>query len=235
LNWDQEADSKLLCLDAATGKKRWETPREEKTSWNTPLVVAHKNTTQVIVNGTNRIRSYDLATGKQIWSCEGMTVNAIPSAVVHDGIAYVMSGYRGSMSVAISLDAQGEVKEDAGLLWKYPKGTPYVPSPLLVDGRLYFTHANANQLTILEAKTGKPLLDRERLPRVTDFYASPLAAHGRIYFVDRSGTTLVCKQGDKVEVLATNKLDDPIDASPAAVGRQLFLRSHTRLYCIEAK
>ena len=77
------------------------------------------------------------------------------------------------------------------------------------------------------------LLDRERLPGVRSFYASPVAAAGRVYLTDRDGTTLVLKEGDRLEVLATNKLNDPIDASPVAVGKQLFLRSHGSLYCIE--
>ena len=69
----------------------------------------------------------------------------------------------------------------------------------------------------------------------SSFYASPIAAAGRIYLVDRSGTTLVLRQGDRLEVLATNRLEDPIDASPVAVGRQLFLRGEKYLYCIEGK
>jgi len=67
------------------------------------------------------------------------------------------------------------------------------------------------------------------------FYASPVAAAGRVYFVDQEGTTLVYKEGDKPELLETNKLSDPIDASPALAGKQLFLRSHGKLYCIEGK
>ena len=78
-------------------------------------------------------------------------------------------------------------------------------------------------------------MDAERLPGVDAFYASPIAAAGRIYLVDRDGTTLVLKQGDRLEVLATNRLDDPIDASPVTVGRQLFLRGERFLYCIEGK
>jgi outer membrane protein assembly factor BamB len=70
---------------------------------------------------------------------------------------------------------------------------------------------------------------------VTSFYASPIVAAGRIYFVDQKGVALVLRQSDKFEVLATNVLDDLIDASPAAVGRQLFLRGEKHLYCIEAK
>lgn len=233
LNWDQEADAALVCLDAASGKVRWKTPRDEKTSWNTPLVVEHKGTTQVILNGTNRVRSYDLKTGKELWRIGGMTINAIPSPVAKDGVAYVMSGYGPGPSLAVPLDSRGEISEDQ-LLWKYEKGTPYVPSPLLLDNRLYFTQGNNPLLTILDTQSGKPLLDRERLP-LTSFYGSPMAASGRIYLTDRDGTTMVIKQSDKLEVLATNSLPDKIDASPAAVGRQLFLRGEQFLWCIEGK
>ena len=60
-----------------------------------------------------------------------------------------------------------------------------------------------------------------------------MIAAGRVYFVDRTGVSLVLKQADRFEVLATNPLDDAIDASPVAVGRQLFLRGEKHLYCIE--
>lgn len=235
LNHDQESDSALICLDARTGKTRWKTPRDEKTSWNTPLVLEHQGITQVILNGTKRIRSYDLKTGKQLWECGGMTVNAIPSPVGTDGVVYCMSGYKGSAARAITLDARGDVTDTDKVLWRYNRGTPYVPSPVLVGDRLYFTEMNQTFLTSLDTHTGKPILNRERLPGVTSFYASPLAAAGRLYFVDRDGTTLVLKQGPRLEVLARNRLDEPMDASPAAVGKQLFLRGEKLLYCIEAK
>jgi outer membrane protein assembly factor BamB len=233
LNWDQEAGSALYCLDPKTGKTKWKVDRDELTSWNTPLVVEHKGRTQVILNATKRIRSYDLATGQELWQCGGMTTNAIPSLVVQDGVVYAMSGYKGSAVAAISLDATGDVTDSDKVLWRYKEGTPYVPSPLLAGGRLYFTQGYEALLTSLDIKTGKPVLDRERLPEVDSFYASPVAAAGRIYLVARDGTTLVLKQGDKLEVLATNKLGDPIDASPVLVGKQLFLRGEKFLYCIE--
>ncbi len=235
LNWDQEENSALYCLDAATGKTRWKADRDEKTSWNTPLVVEHKGRTQVVLNATNFIRSYDLETGKERWRCGGMTTNAIPSPLSSGGVVYCVSGYRGAASAAISLDAQGDVTSSDKVLWRHNKGTPYVPSPLLVKDRLWFTQANNASLTILDTKTGQPVLGPERLPDQVSYYASPVAAAGRVYLVDQKGTTLVLKQGDKLEVLATNRLDDHVDASPALVGKQLFLRGEKFLYCIEGE
>jgi outer membrane protein assembly factor BamB len=233
LNWDQEANSALYCLDAATGKTKWKVDRDEKTSWNTPLVVEHRETTQVIVNATNNVRSYDLATGKELWNASGMTINAIPSAVAADGVAYIMSGYTGAQAIAVPLDVRGNA--DDKVLWRLKKGTPYVPSPLLVGGRLYFTQTNTPLLTIVDARSGNVLLDRERLPGQSSFYGSPVAGGGRIYLTDRGGLTLVLKQSDRLEVLASNAIDDPVDASPALAGKQLFLRGERFLYCIEER
>src|SRR5262249_5002611 len=81
VTWDQEGGSFITALDARTGETRWKVARDEPTSWATPLVVRHKGRTQVVVNGTNRVRSYDLATGEVLWQCGGQTVNAIPSPV----------------------------------------------------------------------------------------------------------------------------------------------------------
>ncbi len=233
LNWDQEEESALYCLDAKTGRTKWRTARDEKTSWNTPLVVEHKGRTQVVLNGTTRVRGYDLESGKEIWQCGGMTVNAIPSVVTANGVAYVLSGYKGAAALAISLDARGDVTGSDKVLWHYHKGTPYVPTPLLLGDRLYFTKENEALLTVLDTKTGKPVLESARLPGARSFYASPVAAAGRVYLVDRDGTTLVLKAGDKLEILATNRLDEPIDASPVVVGKQLFLRGEKALYCFE--
>jgi hypothetical protein len=146
-----------------------------------------------------------------------------------------MSGYKGACAVAIPLGSKGDLTGDGKVLWRVTKGTPYVPSPLLYGERLYFTQANSDLLTVLDIKTGLPTVDRQRLPANGDYYASPVAAAGRIYFVDRTGTTLVLRQGDRLEVLATNPLDDPVDASPALIGEHLFLRGERYLYCIGAK
>jgi outer membrane protein assembly factor BamB len=234
LNWDQEAGSKLIALDAKTGETRWEVARGmEKTTWSTPLVVEHAGKFQVIANGTDKVKAYDLADGKLIWEVGGMTTNPIPSPVADEQTIYALSGYRGAAAVAVPIGSQGDLADASKVNWRYSKGTPYVPSPLLYDGKLYFTKGNTQLLTILDAKTGQPKVDQERLPGAKDFYASPAIGNGQIYWVDRTGTTVVTKATDKLEVLATNKLEDPIDASPVLVGKQLFLRGEKYLYCIE--
>ncbi len=233
VNWDHEDPSFIVALDAQTGNVRWRADRDEPTSWATPLVVERNGRTQVIVNGTNRVRSYDLSTGEVIWECGGQTVNAIPSPVATGDMAIVMSGYRGAAAKAIPLDAQGDVTDSDTVRWSHDRSTPYVPSPLLLGDQLYFTASNNGILTSLDIRTGNVIFGPTRIPGISNLYGSPVAAGGRIYITGRDGTTTVLKPGDKLEVLATNVLNDPIDASPVAVGKQLFLRSNQYLYCIE--
>jgi outer membrane protein assembly factor BamB len=233
LTFDHEAGSFLIALDAETGETKWKVDRDEVTTWATPLPVPWKGGTQLIVPGTKKARGYDAASGKVLWECGGLTVNCIPSSVAFDGMAVCMSGYRGAAAFAIPLDSRGDVTGKAR--WTLAEGTPYVPSPLLVAGRLYFTQRNEPMLTCVDAKTGKVLMDRVRLPGLRNLYSSPVSAAGRIYLTDREGTTLVFARADKLEVLATNRLGETIDASPAIVGKQLFLRGEKHLYCIEEK
>jgi outer membrane protein assembly factor BamB len=235
LNHDQEADSRLICLDTSNGQTKWQAKRDEKSTWSTPLVVDHGGKMQVVTNGTTRVRSHDLATGEIIWQCGGMTVNPIPSPVRYGDSVIVVSGYKGAAAVSVPLSSKGDLGDRGTVNWRYTAGTPYVPSPVLVGDLLYFTQGNDAILTVLDAKTGKSVLDKERLPQVRAFYASPMAAAGRVYFVDRNGTTIVIKSGEALDVLSVNKLSDSIDASPVAVGKQLFLRGEKYLYCIEAK
>ena len=60
-----------------------------------------------------------------------------------------------------------------------------------------------------------------------------MVANGHLYFAGREGTTVVLKDNETLDVVAMNALDDAIDASPVAVDNQLFLRSWTKLYCIQ--
>ena len=55
---------------------------------------------------------------------------------------------------------------------------------------------------------------------------------GRIGLSAKCSTFGRAQRSKDLKVLATNKLDDPIDASPALAGNQLFLRGSTFLYCI---
>lgn len=232
VNWDHEDQDFLVALDKKTGKEIWRTERDEPTSWSTPIVVTHGGREQVIVNATNRVRGYDFATGKALWEAGGMTANVIPSPVHADGTVYVTSGFRGNALLAVRLaEAQGDVTGKAAIAWSYDKDTPYVPSPLLYKGGLYFLKINSAVLTRIDVATGKPDYTR-RLEGLSNVYASPVAVGGRVYVLSREGVMMVIEAGPALKVLATNKLADSFDASPALVDDEMYLRGEKYLYRI---
>ena len=161
-------------------------------------------------------------------------MNAIPSPVFADGLVIAMGGFRGSMARAIRIaDAKGDVTAAPALAWTYDRDTPYVPSPLLYRGSVYFLKVNSGILTKLDAKTGAVQFT-ERLAGVPNVYASPVAADGRIYVVGREGTTAVLEHGPALKVLATNTLDEATDTTPALVDGEIYLRGAKSLYRVSA-
>lgn len=231
--WDHEGQSALYALDARTGQTRWQVERDEPTTWATPVIAQHEGRTQVITNGTNRVRSYDLADGSLIWECGGQASNPIPTPVLGEGVVYCMTGYRGYAVYAIPLDARGDVTDSAEILWSRTDAGSYVSSPVLYEGQLYFTKGRDGILISLDAKTGEPILRQTRLPDLSTLYASLVAAADRIYITDREGQTLVIRHGDELDVLALNDVGETVDASPALVDDLIFIRGERHLFCIE--
>ncbi len=233
--WDHQGQSFVVTLDTQTGQEIWRAERKEIDSWATPLIVEQDGRAQVVTSGMNRLRSYDLESGKLVWESEGVTMNPIPSPVFADGMVFVTSGFRGNNLKAIRLaDARGDITGSNAIVWTLSRDTPYVPSPLLYDGVLYLLKTNSGILSAFDAKTGRPHYQLQRLNGVPEVFASPVGAGGRVYIPGRDGTTLVVRHGGKFEVLASNTLDDGFDASPALVDNEIYLRGYKYLYSIAA-
>jgi len=233
--WDHlNGESFIAALDKRDGKELWRQPRKEIDTWATPLILDVNGRPQAIVPAMERVRSYDLATGDVVWESKGLTMNAIPSPV-HDGngLVILMSGFRGNDLKAIRVaDAKGNIDGTSAIVWGFDRDTPYVPSPILVDGVIYFLKSNSGILSAFDARTGKPHYQNQRLENVPNVFSSPVSARGRIYVTGQEGSTIVIKSGPAYEVLATNHLDDSFDASPALVDNEMFLRGRTFLYAI---
>jgi outer membrane protein assembly factor BamB len=236
VSWDHTGNSFIAVLDKYTGRELWRKNRNDGTSWTTPLVVEHNGRGQIVAPSIGRTRCYDLETGKELWTTRGMTANPIPVPVSANGIVYLMGGFRESVLQAISLDkARGNVSSSGAIIWEHGMDTPYVPSPLLYGGKLYFLKSNQNMLSCFSAASGESHYSRERLNHVQGVYASPVAAKDRVYVVGRNGISVVIRHGPRLEILATNRLDDNFSASPVIVGKDLYLRGHQHLYCISSE
>lgn len=232
--WDHEGPSALFALNRLTGETLWKAARDEPTNWSTPLVVEHKGRAQVIMNGENAARAYDLETGKELWRCAGQTTRPVASAVSDGELAILASGFRGSYIGAFHLGGRGNLKGTRHVAWSADKNTPDLASPLLSGDRLYFTKSKSAQLSCVDPRTGEPYYTTARVPGLSTLYASPVAAGGHVYITGRSGTTVVIRDARQFEIVASNSLDEGVDATPAPVDNQLFIRGERHLFCIEA-
>ena len=232
--YDHEGESFLYALNKKTGETVWKTARDEPTNWSTPLIVEHEGQQQIVLNGQTCARGYDLKTGKELWRCAGQTDRPCASAVALDDMVIVGSGYRGSFMGAFRLDGRGDLEGSDSVVWTLRRDTPDVASPLLSEDRLYFHKAKTGIISCYNARTGEPFYTATRVPGLDSMYASPVAAGGHVYLTGRSGTTVVIKDGTQMEIVATNSVGETVDATPAPVDNQLFLRGEKHLFCIEA-
>ncbi|MEC7556970.1 MAG: PQQ-binding-like beta-propeller repeat protein [Planctomycetota bacterium] len=233
VNWDHQGQSKAVALDSLTGKTKWEVKRDEVTSWSSPIVVEHEGRTVVVISGTKFLRGYDLETGNVLWKCSGLSNNIVATPVYGDGMVFAGSSYDTRIMMGIRLTgASGDLSGSDHVAWKTRQRTPYVPSPLLFKGGLYFLRHYQGILTRLDSRSGEETTGPFRLGGVNDIYSSPVAAANRIYITDRRGATLVISGDANPKFLARNVLNDSFSASAAIVGRELFLRGARKLYCI---
>jgi hypothetical protein len=233
VNCDHEGGSFVVALDKSTGRQLWKVERNEVTSWATPIVVVHGGKPQVIISGTSRIRGYELSTGKVLWECGGLSANVVASPVAGEGMVFAGSSYDKRAFLAIRLDgAAGDITGTDRIVWNRFRGTPYVPSPLLYEGALYYLTHYQGVLSRIDARSGEDRPGAFRLDGITNVYSSPVAAAGRVYVTDLDGTTVVLAAGDIPRPLSVNRLSDSIAASAAIAGRELFLRGEKSLYCV---
>jgi outer membrane protein assembly factor BamB len=228
----------IVALDARTGKIAWKKDRSGETNANpqlkkaygTPIIAKIGGQNMVISPAADWLYAYDPANGEEIWKSPYgvLGFSIVPRPVSGHGMVYMSTSFMQSELLAFKVEGASANPE---IVWRTKKSVPKMSSPLLVGDELYMFNDNG-VVTCLDAKTGEALYS-ERLGG--NIASSPLYADGRIYLGNQEGAVYVLEPGRKFKLLATNKLDGSIMASPAAVGEALFVRTEKSLYRIEKK
>jgi outer membrane protein assembly factor BamB len=226
----------VAALDKQTGRLRWKTHRTGKMHDNpdfrkaycTPLVVTIDGRDQLVSPGADRVIGYDPADGRELWRVEYHGFSIVPRPVLAHNMLYVTTAFARPELWAVRTGAHGDATE-THVAWKLKKMVPSSPSPLVVGDELYLI-SDKGILTCVDARDGTELWS-ERIGG--NFSASPLYADGKIYLFSEEGKGYVLKPGRAYHVLNENHLEGRILASPAAVGRSLFVRTDKALYRLE--
>ncbi|MSR55526.1 MAG: hypothetical protein EXS09_19915 [Gemmataceae bacterium] len=225
----------VVALDAATGKEKWKTdrtaaakrPANERRAFSTPLVITLDDQDQLVSPGAQCVYSYDPNSGKELWRVTYTGFSNVPRPVFANGLVYVSSGYFAHELMAIRPDGRGDVTA-THVEWRYKKGVPNVPSPVVV-GNLLFMVSDQGTATCLDAKTGKPKWNE----RLTGTYtASPLVRGDKVYAFADDGKAVIFKATDEFVEVGRNELDGRIQATPAAAGGGLVVRTEGALYLL---
>ena len=228
---DQSSGSFIGAFDGRTGRPLWRTSRDANVGWGTPIAIRAGDHDEIVVNGQNRVCAYDPDSGRELWRCGGTTDEVIPTPVVGHGLVFCASG-RAGPTLAIRPGGRGDVTRSQ-LVWTSPRGSPFVPSPLLAGDLLYMVNDMASIATCLDAVTGRTMWQgRLGTAQREGFSASPVAVDGKVFFTNDDGETFVLRQGPTFELLRVNRLGERILASPALVDGRWYIRTDRSLLAI---
>ncbi len=220
----------LVALDKKTGATLWQADEAGGSdskwigSWATPVVVKAGDKDQLVVGYPDHVKAFDPASGKVLWTCEGLGKLVYADVVVADGIGVATGEDEGGNSIGFRIGGER--------LWSRPRAME-VGTGVIVAGHLW-TVDNGGFIRCTEAATGKEVL-KERLEGGAA-WSSIVSAGKKHYVTSRSGDTLVLKlDGQAVQVLSVNKLGEPTNATPALSDGEIFLRTGKALYCIGEK
>lgn len=221
----------IVALDKESGNEIWRKERSPRPGWGSPIAIRVGDRDEIIVSSGNSIDAYNPENGEMYWTCSGNTRETIPMPVVGHGLIYCSSG-RAGPTLAVRPGGEGDVT-DSHVQWTSPRGSPFVPSPLLMGDYLYTINDMASIASAHHALTGETV-GQIRLgeARREGFSASPVAVEGKIYFTNDDGETFVLNPAPDFKLLHVNTLGEQTLASPALVDGRWYFRTASHLVCI---
>jgi outer membrane protein assembly factor BamB len=232
IQFDNEENSSIVAVNAATGDEKWRVRRDEKTTYSTPYIWKNKVRTELVTCGKTA-RSYDPETGKLLWELKVGGEQVIPSPVGNEEL--LILGNPGGRDIkaklfAVKAGAEGDITE-TGVAWMSEESGLGNPSPLLYKDRIYVI-GGRGEIAVLDAATGA-LKYQKRINGIGSVWATPWVNNDKIYFLDEKGTTRVFKAGDAYEQIAENSLTGKFWSSVAVAGDVYIFRGIEKLYCVE--
>ncbi len=210
-------------------KVKKEKSNDNRKSYATPTVITYQGKKQLISPAAEVTISYDPKTGDELWRVRhvGWGWNVACRPIFANDLVYFTTGIEKRL-LAVDPSGSGDVT-DSHIVWSHKKGSPEIPSPLIIDNLLYMVN-EGGVVTCLDAKNGETVW-KDRVSG--NYWASPLYADEKIYFINIDGSVSVISVGRNFKLLANNRFDAEFVASGAVAGNKLILRSMTHLYCFE--
>ena len=220
----EDNQSKLLALDAATGKDLWQKPRAVAGSWSSPTIIEVDGKPQLLTAAAPLLLAYNPLDGAELWHVACLESDVAPSPVCFSNMI---------VAVAPNTAIFGVRPGASNFTWKAENGVPDATSPVS-DGQRFYLVDSEGMVTCGDLQTGKAKWQHE----IEDhFYASPVIAGDKLVLLSRKGVAYLLRPGDKFELLGKGEVgkEEECGATPAPLGHRLYIRGKLHLFCIEAK
>jgi len=205
----------LCAFDAESGDVIWKN-EQVKGSNQSPAI--WKNV--VLCNSAKEFKGVDLKNGTTLWTVPG---GGDGTPVVSGDVVVVSSRSEGKNLIAYRLSDQGPKQ-----LWSRGfLSLRYGSSPIIYDGNVYYLGSQRHCCINLES--GKMQWERQASSSIS----SPILADGKLLVYENRGGFLAMLQAtpDDYTNLGRAKVGALRCASPALVGKDLFLRTKKSVVC----
>jgi outer membrane protein assembly factor BamB len=234
----------VVALDKKTGETIWKSVRPAeiydplqpvfRKSYQTPIIIKAGGRELLISNSSYLCFAHDVSTGEVIWTIEYGYDSTVSQPLYWNGLVYVNSGWifldntpYFTRQFAVDPTGKGDVT-NTHVKWMYEDEVPQIPTPVIVDGRMYMVH-DRGMVSCLDAMTGQ-VIWKEKL--AGNFNSSPVYAGGNIYFFNVKGECTIIKPGDSFQKVAENSIGETVKTVPAFVRDKMVLRTEKNLYLI---
>lgn len=237
-------DPYVAALDKKTGETVWKSIRPKeiydtlqpvyRKSYQTPIVIEANGRELLISNASYMCFAHDVNTGEVVWTMEYGYDSTVSQPLYWNGLVFVNSGWVFidnkpffTRQYAIDPTGKGDVTK-THVKWMYEDEFPQLPTPVIVDGKMYFVH-DRGIASCIDAKTAQ-LIWKQELKG--NFNSSPVYAAGNLYFFNVKGECTIVKPGNTFEMVAQNLIGETVKAVPAFVDNGMILRTDKNLYLI---
>ena len=233
-NCDAIGKSRLVAIDIQSGKIVWDTPRMDKPKggWSTPIVITVQGKKQVVLNGEFGVKGYSIQDGKELWFCESFNGRGSPVPFYDGELLFVINGKPGDL-YAVDPTGKGNITKTHMKWHARRNGGRDLPSPAAVQG-LIFATSMSGIITCYDSKSGE-IYWVDRLQGA--FSGSPLVTSEHYFIQNEMGITYVVKPSKKKLIIESenaiaDNTSEVFRATLSPIGKKLFTRSLTKLYCI---
>jgi hypothetical protein len=220
IQWDQRNVAKVIALAAETGETVWETDRDVKISWASPVILSTITGPQLLLAADPYVIAYNPDSGEELWKLQCLSGEVGPSVAGNREMVFALNEYASLVGI--------QLENEPAVVWEDYDYLSDVPSPVATDAFLIVT-TSYGVFACYATQTGEKLWESEIDNSV---YSSPVIADGKVYMTDKQGITHIFRASSEFESVGQAPLGEGSVCTPAFANGRIYIRGEKHLFCI---